>query len=89
MINAERNTGGNMYRLRDLKNGLFQIHVSEGPAFEGSSKAIFKKCFELGIDYSEIDIAISEINKMNHDFADFGIFGKFIYTGKDSKTRAA
>jgi len=77
------------YRLRDLKNGHFQIHKSNGPAFEGPKHLIAFKAQEMGIEDGELYIAFDELNKTGDDYAEFGIFGKFMFTQKDSKKRVA
>lgn len=74
-----------MYRLRDLKNGSYQIHVANGTAFEGSLKAIVKKCVELRLRLPEVQEAIIELHRLNHDYAEFGVFGTFMYTMQDRK----
>jgi hypothetical protein len=90
MISLNHNSKGNdMYRLRDLGNGLFQIHVQDGPAFEGNEDMIFVAAQELGVHGPDLKIAKYEMRKMGHDHANFGIYGRFLYTGLDSKKKAA
>jgi hypothetical protein len=82
--------GGNgMYRLRDLKNGLYQIHVMDGAAFEGPVGPIFKKCVELGLRPAEVEEALCDLTRLNHDYAEFGVFRHYIFTAKDEKKKAA
>ena len=76
------------YRLRKLPNGLFQIHVSGGPAFEGPKLKIFRKAIEFGVYRYDLRLAVKEMEKLDHDYADFGIWGRFLYTGR-SKVRYA
>ena len=76
-------TGIRVYRLRDLKNGLFQIHVSDGPAYEGAQDVIIAAAINMGLDYDDLKFAVFELETTNHDYAEFGIFGRFIYTAKD------
>jgi len=85
MVHHEHNNGGFMYRLRDLKTGIYQIHSKTGKAFEGTLTAIKTQAVGMGIKSQEFDIAIFELEYHDHDYADFGILGWFIMTGKDSK----
>lgn len=77
------------YRLRDLKNGAYQIHCGDGTAFEGPELAITKACVELGIQESEVQYAKTEMRKFNHDWANFGVNGTFLYTGRDDGRNVA
>lgn len=76
-----------MYRLRDLKNGKYQIHVSKGPAFEGDRKSILKKCLAIGIRVSCFRAAVKELRKLDHDYAEFGVFKSFMYTIQDDRKK--
>lgn len=82
--------GGNgMYRLRDLKNGMYQIHVLDGQAFEGPVRPIFLKCVALGLKPAEVEEAILDMTRLNHDYAEFGVFKTYIFSAKDDKKKAA
>lgn len=84
--NANSKRGGSgMFRIRDLKNGQYQVHVNEGPAFEGTLKPIMKKCLELGMRLEEVEMAIVELGANGDDIAEFGVRGYFMYTLKDEK----
>ena len=74
-----------MFRLRDLKNGFFQIHKQGGPAFEGTPRLLFDKAVMLGIKPQELAYAVQELQKKDDDYAEFGINGTFIFTKKDKK----
>ena len=74
-----------MFRLRDLKNGVYQIHKKDGEAFEGTLKAIFRASVELGVRVPDFELAVNEMTKNGHDYAEFGIFGRFIYSATDRK----
>lgn len=78
-----------MYRLRDLKNGQYQIHVQNGPAFEGTWLAISTIGEDCGVDPSEMEVAKQALADSGHDFASFGINGTFMYTSLDERKRAA
>lgn len=77
------------FRLKILPNGMYQIHQHAGPAFEGPKLKIFRKAVELGIYRPDLRVADSCMRQLGHDFAEFGIGGKFIFTGKTSKSKAA
>lgn len=72
-----------MFRLRDLKNGLLQIHKSNGPAFEGTVKTVLTEAIKLGVDPYELDIAVNEMRRNAHDYADFTVSGKFMYSRRN------
>lgn len=74
-----------MYRLRDLKNGKFQIHVNNGPAYEGTLKQILRECKRFRMNLDEVEIAIMELHRLDDDYAEFGIFGSFMFTMRDEK----
>lgn len=77
------------FRLRMLSNGLYQIHSHHGPAFEGPKLKIFMRAVRLGVRRADLRLAVKEMFKMGHDYADFGIGGGFLFTGKGSKSKAA
>lgn len=66
-----------------MKNGLYQIHKLDGPAYEGQPGAIFETALKLGIPLLELNTAISELEGRNNDYADFDVRGKFMYTTKN------
>lgn len=66
-----------MFRLRDLKNGLYQIHMTSGPAFEGTPRSIFHKAINLGVKEQALVKAVNLINLNNYDYADFYSSGEF------------
>lgn len=72
-----------MFRLRDLKNGLFQIHKKNGQAFEGTPRSIFSVAIKMGIEEKELAYAVNQLQASNHDYADFGVNGRFLFTKKD------
>lgn len=75
-----------MYRLRDLKNGLFQIHSQRHrQAFEGTPRSIFATAVKMGVDQRELVTAVNELQKSGHDYADFGIQGRFLFTRKNGE----
>lgn len=88
MTEKQRFGGNGMYRLRDLKNGKYQIHVNNGPAFEGTMKVIVKKCVELKLHLDEVEEAIVDLSRLGHDYAEFGVFGHYMYTLRDEKKAA-
>lgn len=70
------------YRFRNLNNGLFQIHSKYRGAYEGTIKSVIKKAHHMGIDKDVLDKAIKQMDEKGHDYADFGILGKLMYTNK-------
>lgn len=74
-----------MYRLRNLKNGLFQIHSTKyRTAFEGTPETLFHKAQAMGIPESELSKAVNEMLARGDDYADFGIYGHFIWSKRNS-----
>lgn len=72
-----------MFRLRDLKNGLFQIHKKNGPAYEGTPRVLFTKAVQLGLPETELSTAVNQLNVYKDDYADFSGSGKLLYTKKN------
>lgn len=65
-----------MFRIRDLKNGFYQVHKKNGPAFEGTPNILFKKAVELGIQEKELVYAVLRLGNENNDYADFDNDGR-------------
>lgn len=78
-----------MFRIRDLKNGLYQVHKKNGPAFEGELKQIAKKGKYMGINIDHMLMAIEKLCLNDHDYADFNDKGLLIYTQLDYKKKAS
>jgi len=73
-----------MYRFKySPKYQQYEIHSQDSGAFRGSLLQVMKKAIDIGVIYDELRVAMQEMNKLNHNSADFGIFGKFIFTNKD------
>jgi len=70
------------FRLKIRPNGMYQIHSPQG-AFEGPQQKIFRKAVELGVESSELTFAHQELVFNNHNCAEFGLFGRFLYTSKE------
>ena len=77
-----------MFRLKDLKDGRFQVHAHNGAAFEGTEEAITIAAEELGMHPADVILAKEEMRKLGHDYAEFGIRGRFLYTVAD-RSKAA
>jgi hypothetical protein len=74
-----------MFRLRDLKNGLYQIHSEKhGKAYEGTPKLLFLTAVQLGIRQRDLVLAVRTLQKNNDDYAEFSDSGSLLYTKKDS-----
>jgi hypothetical protein len=75
-----------MFRLRDLKNGKYQIHsTTHHQAFEGTPKSIFATALKMGVKKTALFIAFNELHSRDHDYADFGTNGFLLRTGKDRR----
>lgn len=74
-----------MYRLRDLKNGLFQIHKKSGEAWEGTPKILFNKAMNLGVPEGELTKAVHRLTATGDDYADFESDGRFKFTSKGKR----
>jgi hypothetical protein len=79
------NVGGKMFRLRDLKNGLFEIHKSSGEAWQGTPKILFNKAMQLGVPEPELTKAVHRLTASGDDYADFERDGRFKMTAKGKK----
>lgn len=75
-----------MYRLRNLKIGLFQIHSSSHRnAYEGTPETLFKQVMRMGIPEKELIYAVNRLYETGDDYANFSRYGDFLGTCKDSK----
>lgn len=70
-------------RLKDLKNGKFQIHSKLHGAFEGDLNPIYWKAVKWGVSEKDLSYAIKELAKTGDDYAEFGTLGGFIYTARN------
>ncbi len=72
------------FRLRRVpESGLYQIHSGDHGAFEGDLMSIWQKMnWEFEIANKEIRMALEEMKKNDHNVANFGIWGTFIFTQK-------
>jgi hypothetical protein len=77
--------GEKMFRLRDLKNGLFEIHKQHGEAWQGTPKILFNKALSWGIPESELTKAVNKLTATGDDYADFESNGRFKFTQKGKK----
>lgn len=74
-----------MFRLRDLKNGQYQIHKSNGPAYEGTPLLIFTQAVKMGVNQKELIQAVHILTKSDHDYADFNDFGRLTKTKRNGE----
>lgn len=72
-----------MYRLRDLKNGLYQIHKEDAGAYEGTPISIFTQAVKWGVVQKELIVAVNKLQNENHDYADFNHYGRLRWTKKN------
>lgn len=74
-----------MFRLRLLRNGLYQIHSARHiNSYEGTPTVIFKKAIQLGIQEKELAKAVNEILEFRMDYANFSAAGKLIATKRNN-----
>lgn len=72
-----------MFRLKyDKVRDEYQIH-SRTSAFTGPMHLICAKAVELGVEPKEIIVALDQLDKYQHNVAEFGVLGSFIMTKKD------
>lgn len=72
------------FRIRDLKNGLYQVHTRKGgQAYEGTPRSLFAKAIELGIKEEHLAKAVVIMSEKNHDYADFSPTGYMMATKKN------
>lgn len=74
-----------MFRLRDMKNGLYQIHKeNEKHAYEGTPQSVFMQAVKWGVVQRELVAAVNELSNKGHDYADFNDYGRLKWTKKNS-----
>lgn len=71
--------GNNEYQARHSTLGLRQGKLKDVVQF---------MVFDIGIEYDQIETALINMNELSHDAADFGIFGKFIFSFSKGKNNA-
>lgn len=65
----------------DMIHGEWQIHTKHNGAFAGDFTAIIAYCINtLEMDREELDVAVSEMCKNDHNCAHFGMWKSFIHT---------
>ena len=66
-----------LYKIGDL----WQVHTINLGAYEGNFNQIMSYCMsKLDIRAEELEVAVSEMMRNDHDAADFGIRNTFIYS---------
>lgn len=74
-----------MFRLRDLKNGLYQIHSKKsGMGYEGTPVTIFKTALKLGVSKADLRKAVNHLFVNNEHYADFDASGLLLTTVKET-----
>lgn len=74
-----------MYRLKNLNNGLFQIHSTKyRNAYEGTPAMVFKKAVEMGVKEMSLRLAVNYMHAMRHDYAEFTSDGILTKTDRNS-----
>lgn len=84
-IQNDQNDVPGQVRLKDLKNGLYQIHSSKHGAFEGALNPIFWEAVSWGVETKELNYAVKHLAESGDDYADFGVFGSFMFSGRNKK----
>lgn len=90
MINISYQRGSHgPFKLKMLTNTIFQIHSKTGGAFEGPKHQVWAMAEELGVFGPDLDEALDEMLKLDHDYATFGIGGRFVFTGRTERGQVA
>lgn len=71
------------YRFRVVSSNRYQVHQKGGAAFEGDATEIIKKALELGMSQKYLIVAVNELHKCEHEYADFDRAGTLMYTRKE------
>jgi hypothetical protein len=83
--NYTKNTRNKVFRLRDLKNGLFQIHSKKsGMGYEGTPVMIFRTALKLGVSKTELRKAVNHLYVNGDHYADFDASGLLLTTVKET-----
>jgi hypothetical protein len=77
--------GSKMFRLRDLKNGFYQIHKKNGQAFEGTPTPILQAAIKMGVSQNDLIAATLQLQKDNKDYADFNEYGRLRYCKRNGE----
>lgn len=77
--------GKKMFRLRDLKNGLYQIHKKGGQAFEGTPTPILQAAVKMGVSQNSLIQATLELQRSGKDFADFDEYGRLKFCKRNGE----
>lgn len=74
-----------MFRLRDLKNGMYQIHSKKsGIGYEGTPITIFKTALKLGVSSQDLTKAVNHLYVNGEHYADFDASGLLLATVKET-----
>lgn len=74
-----------MYKLKDLRNGLFQIHSTRHHnAYEGTPVSVFRMAVKMGLPEGELVHAVNTIQRLGHDYAEFNRVGQFVNSGRST-----
>lgn len=85
----EQNDIPGQVTLRDLKNGLYQIHSAKHGAFKGALNSTFWEAVKWGVEAKELNYAVKHLAESGDDYADFGVFGSFIFSSKNSDQKVS
>lgn len=69
------------YDLYEITQNEWILKVKNGPMYVGTFKKVVKHAVtKMGFDLEEINVAVKEMIKYNHNAAHFGMYRGFIYT---------
>ena len=71
-----------MYRIKKVTNktNTYQIHTESKGAFEGPKESIAWTAVQMGVLQIELDKAFREMDSKDHNVAEFGYMGTFLYS---------
>lgn len=79
-----------MTRMYMIENDKWQIHPKGKKAFEGNLRQVMTYAvIELGIEFMELDVAVQEMGKHDHNGIEFGVLKKFLFTFSNESKKLA
>lgn len=77
----EKNINIAGYDLYEITKNEWIMHVKGGPVFAGEfKKVVIHAVTKLGFELGEIEIAVQQMLKNDHNGAHFGTYKSFIYS---------
>lgn len=78
----EKHLNSSGYDLYEITPDEWILNVKDGPLYIGTFKKVVKHAIKMGFKMEELEIAVSEMLKKDHNAAHFGIHKGFIHTFK-------